>query len=316
MSKNILSEAHKATDKQLARMESHIRAIYKRAGKGLDAEAKRIMAIFEKQDAAQKANLAAGAITQEQYDEWRERAFTQAAHNRRLADRLAAEVVNADKTATAYINGELPGIYALNINAVNQTIKNAVRGYSFELLDAHTVRNLIKDNPNLLPFKKVNGQKVLRWAKSKITREITQGILRGESIPKIAKRLEKVTGMDERYAVTNARTAVTSAENKGRLDGMEDARDQGVVLEKEWLATHDARTRDWHADLDGQRKDTYEPFSNDFGKIMYPGDPTADAANVYNCRCTLITHVKGFIGKNGYAVANNGYENFRHVKHR
>lgn len=27
---------------------------------------------------------------------------------------------------------------------------------------------------------------------------------------------------------------------------------------------------------------------------MYPGDPTADPANIYNCRCTMIAQIKGF----------------------
>ena len=37
-----------------------------------------------------------------------------------------------------------------------------------------------------------------------------------------------------------------------------------------------------------------KPFENSIGKIMFPGDPSADGANVYNCRCTLVSKVKGF----------------------
>ena len=54
------------------------------------------------------------------------------------------------------------------------------------------------------------------------------------------------------------------------------------------------RSRDWHRDLDGVEVDIDEPFQNDFGDIMFPGDPTADGANVYNCRCTLGYRVVGF----------------------
>ena len=35
-------------------------------------------------------------------------------------------------------------------------------------------------------------------------------------------------------------------------------------------------------------------FENAIGKIMYPGDPSADGANVYNCRCTIAAKVIGF----------------------
>ena len=37
-----------------------------------------------------------------------------------------------------------------------------------------------------------------------------------------------------------------------------------------------------------------KPFSNDIGLIMFPGDPGAHPANVYNCRCTMAAVVKGF----------------------
>jgi uncharacterized protein with gpF-like domain len=95
-------------------------------------------------------------------------------------------------------------------------------------------------------------------------------------------------------AIRSARTIVTGAENKGRLDSFKRAEADGIILEKEWIATSDARTRDWHAELDGQTRPTDKPFENAIGKIMFPGDPSADGANVYNCRCSMSSVVKGF----------------------
>ena len=46
--------------------------------------------------------------------------------------------------------------------------------------------------------------------------------------------------------------------------------------------------------LDGQLADVDKPFHSELGDIMYPGDPEADPANVYNCRCTLAAKVLGF----------------------
>ena len=37
-----------------------------------------------------------------------------------------------------------------------------------------------------------------------------------------------------------------------------------------------------------------KPFENSLGKIMFPGDPSADGANVWNCRCSMAAVVKGF----------------------
>ncbi len=67
----------------------------------------------------------------------------------------------------------------------------------------------------------------------------------------------------------------------------------GIKLKKEWLATLDGRTRHEHRILDGQKVDTDKPFKVGGKEIMYPGDPTAPAHLVYNCRCTLIAALDG-----------------------
>lgn len=47
-----------------------------------------------------------------------------------------------------------------------------------------------------------------------------------------------------------------------------------------------------------------KPFESELGDIMYPGDPSADPANVYNCRCTIAARVIGF-GKTNEAQASD-----------
>ena len=111
---------------------------------------------------------------------------------------------------------------------------------------------------------------------------------------KISGLLSKVTGMNETAAIRNARTMVTGAENKGRQDSYARATADGIILAKEWIATNDGRTRHWHAELDGQTVPQDKPFSNAVGLIMFPGDPAAHPANVYNCRCSMAAVVKGF----------------------
>jgi hypothetical protein len=102
--------------------------------------------------------------------------------------------------------------------------------------------------------------------------------------------------MNKTQAIRSARTLVTGAENKGRLDSYKRAQDDGIVLQKEWLSSNDGRTR--HAHLPGSFGslivDIDKPFSNDIGLIMYPGDPGAHPANTYNCRCSMASVVKGF----------------------
>ena len=124
--------------------------------------------------------------------------------------------------------------------------------------------------------------------------EVLQGILQGEPMDRIASRLSKVTGMNETAAIRNARTMVTSAENKGRQDSYKRAEKDGIVMKREWIATNDGRTRHWHAELDGVEVDIDEPWVNEFGEIMFPGDPSADPANTYNRRCSMPANVIGF----------------------
>jgi SPP1 gp7 family putative phage head morphogenesis protein len=125
----------------------------------------------------------------------------------------------------------------------------------------------------------------------KINAETLQGILQGESMDKIAKRLRNVQEMNKTQAIRSARTIVTGAENKGRQDSYARAEADGIILQKEWLATNDGRTRHSHAVLDGAIVDQDKKFDNG---LMYPGDPSGRPEEVYNCRCTLVAKVNGF----------------------
>ena len=68
---------------------------------------------------------------------------------------------------------------------------------------------------------------------------------------------------------------------------MHDASEMGIKVKKKWIATLDSKTRDTHAELDGQEVDEDQPFVVNGMEIMYPGDPNADPSLVYNCRCSL-----------------------------
>ena len=75
---------------------------------------------------------------------------------------------------------------------------------------------------------------------------------------------------------------------------MADASKDGIILDKQWLATKDERTRDSHAHLDGEIRKWNERFSNG---LRYPQDPQGEAAEVYNCRCAMREITRGFYNK-------------------
>jgi SPP1 gp7 family putative phage head morphogenesis protein len=151
------------------------------------------------------------------------------------------------------------------------------------------VSKLLKDEPTLLPPRKVKHSEDVDWYHKIINNCVTQGIIQGESIQEIAKRIAETTGeRGEHAAIRNARTAMTAAQNAGRIEAMHEAQALGIKLQKRWLATLDSRTRDSHQHLDGQVQNVDDPFESDYGYIMFPGDPWAEPADVYNCRCTLL----------------------------
>lgn len=313
-------KAHRQTDKKLAKMEAHVREIYLQAEDDMRAKWEEFMQNAEKRteklrkrlDEALKGNdpkeiqEARAALQQRmEYVTFRNEQY------RKMVEQMAANYEHANEIALAYINDQLPEVYALNYNYIGKDIESKVgrtvqkafdKSFSFTLVDQHTVYLLATKNKSLLPYKKVNVPKDLRWNTKQINAQVMQGILQGESMYKIADRLQGVTDMTAKAAIRNARTMVTGAENAGRMHAAEDAINKGLVMKKCWLSAHDERTRDWHLELNGQQAENDEPFENDYGKIMYPGDPHAHPANVYNCRCTLTYTVVGFRKANGDIV--------------
>lgn len=295
-------KAHIWTDEKLEEMEKHLFAIYSKASKEIGKEWKRYLkeAGKEIKDLQEQYDLAKKGGDK---DEIRKagKALGQAKRERTimnkrfkdLSERTAIEISKVNETALAYINGELPEIYVTGYNALADAV-DGVGGYAFNLLDANTVKNLALADGSLLPYKKLDPAKDIPWNMKKINAEVLQGILQGESMDKIANRIGRVQQINANASIRTARTIVTGAENKGRQDSYEKATADGIILKREWIAAKDKRTRHAHLELDGQEKDIDKPFSNAIGLIMFPGDPGAHPANVYNCRCTLRAVVKGF----------------------
>ena len=286
-------KAHILTDKKLEEMERRLSAIYSEAQKDIQKKADEYFDKFKKADEEKRKLVKQGKLTDEEYKKWRQGKIMYGKRFTAMKEDIAKQLLNVNQTATAYINGELPEVYALNYNALAETV-DGVGGYSFTLVDPDTVKHLATTDKSLLPFRELDPAKDIPWNMKKINGQVLQGIVQGESIPNISKRIMNVQQMNKDAAIRSARTIVTGAENKGRLDSYKRAEADGIILQKEWIATNDARTRDWHNELDGVTKPIDKPFENAIGKIMFPGDPSADGANVYNCRCSMASVVKGF----------------------
>lgn len=196
----------------------------------------------------------------------------------------------------------MPEIYAINHNfGAYECEVGSGLDLSFTLYNREAVENIMREDPRLLPMPgkelsaRIAAGKDVLWNSQQIQSVMLQGILQGESIPIIAKRLRnEVSDSNRKASIRNARTMATTAENAGRLDSYKRAENMGLNIKKTWVATLDSRTRHAHRQLDGVTVPVDEPFMSEFGEIMCPGDRSADPAMIYNCRCTMISQIKGF----------------------
>lgn len=290
---------HKLTDKELAKLERRIAKLYREAGEELQATIDAYFEQFAKRDEEMKALI--GTVqngkewTEADYKQWRLNQIGRGERYQAMRDKVAHRVTDANAVAVSYTNDATPGIYSLNRNYAAYTIESVAGNVGFDLWDEQTVKRLIVEQPDLMPYyppKRALKRGIdLAYGKKQITASVTSSILQGKSIKHMANDLQKrITTMSRDSAIRTARTAVTGAQNAGRMDSYAAAEKMGVKLKKEWLATLDARTRHSHAMLDGEQVAQDKKFSNG---CRFPGDPQGPPWEIYNCRCTLIAAVEG-----------------------
>ena len=285
------------TDKELETLEKRIAEVFKEAEKDLDKEVKEYFAKFKFRDKEMQALVDAGEMTKEQYQQWR---LTQMGRGKRfeaLRDKVAERYTKANEVSNAYVNDMTPSIYSLNRNYEAYQIEKTVGSCDFTMWDESTVRRLLVEQPDLMPYyppsRALDRGIDLAYGKSQITKHVTSGIIRGLAPGKIASELmANLTEMNRSSAVRAARTGITTAQNAGRLDSYIAAEKMGIQIKRRWVCTKDSRTRLDHGLADGQIVvGTKQPFIVGGYKMMFPGDKSMNAPGfeIYNCRCTTRT---------------------------
>lgn len=295
------------TEKELKALEKRIYDSYKEAYNGLTDIIREYFAKFADRDASERARLDAGNITEEQYKQWRLAQIGRGKRFEALRDKVAERMTNANAAAVAYVNDATPGIYSLNRNFAAYTIEQVTGDVGFDLWDEQTVKRLIVEQPELMPYyppKRALKRGIdLAWGKKQITASVTSSILQGKSIKHMADDLQsRIVTMNRDSAIRTARTAVTGAQNAGRMDSYFAAEKMGIKCRKEWMATLDGRTRHSHATLDGEVVDNDKKFSNG---CRFPGDPQGRPEEIYNCRCTLVSVIERIDTSKGQRRARN-----------
>lgn len=294
MTPKVPDYGHRYADKKLAALLRRLKLSYRQAGLSLQQKIDDYMEQFEKEDAMMRALYDSGELSHEDFLKWRQKAVMETQQWKDMREQLTNDLMNQDRIATDIINDALPEVYAENHNyGTYEAEVGSGIDTTYTMYDKNTVARLLRENQDLLPnYHKpdLDISKDKLWNRQHIQSAVLQGILTGEPMGDIAKRFQDVVGMDERAAMRNARTAVTGAENAGRIDSYLRAEKMGIKMKQVWMATLDGRTRDSHAMIDGEKIDVGRKFSNG---CRYPGDPEGSPAEIYNCRCTLVAEVEG-----------------------
>lgn len=291
----------KYTDKELEKTEKKIQQIYSEAQKDIEDKLAKWSKKFVAKSNALWQQVQDGTLDYDDYSHWVDGQLFQSEQWESKKDQIIGIVQNANKEATKIINGGTISVFAENANWSHYEMEHDKGiNFGFGIYDANAVTNLIKNDPQVLPKWKVNEKKDYKWNSKKVNNSITQGIIQGEKLDEIAKRLAKgLASNNKNTMLTFARTAMTGAQNAGRNQGLMDAKDIGIEVVKEWVATLDHHTRTSHRHLDGEKQkvgDKWHPFKFSNG-CRYPGDPQGPPHEVYNCRCTLVGDIEKYPDK-------------------
>lgn len=133
-----------------------------------------------------------------------------------------------------------------------------------------------------------------------IVTEVERGIAEGRSLDRVTSDVQVIltaSGTDRwpNRARTVARTETIGAVNAGVYRGAQlEAEQRGDLAPfKQWISTEDKLTRPTHVAADKQRTLLSQSFIVGGARLLFPGDPRGPAAEVINCRCSLLPIVLG-----------------------
>ena len=125
--------------------------------------------------------------------------------------------------------------------------------------------------------------------KKRIAGTLSRGIAAGQGYDEIARNIANEANIGYNKAVRIARTEGARVYNTASYDACVTAKKKGADIVKQWDSTLDGLTRDSHRRVDGEIREVEKRFSNG---LMFPCDPAGEAAEVINCRCTLLQRAK------------------------
>ncbi len=299
-----MDKAYRASDRVEASAMDRVAKIYSGA---LETALKEKKGFFQKVvDVYTGKYPPPAGYTEEMAKAWREGFITELMRQQNLINDIADALAKAGVAVQPVIKDAMAEIYGINrkftVGKIEGKAQKAGLEVYFNQYDKRQIDILLRETQT--PFSKIayhnlgNDRIIVR----RLTTEMAQAVILGESRSKIVKRIQKVTGQSLYQAQRVVQTERTRVQSQARFEAGEEARVQGLNIVKRWSARM-IRTRDTHAELDGTEVPVDKPFVSPSGaELMYPGAPGAPAAEVINCQCVMETDVR--VGK---AVQHQGY---------
>ena len=303
-------KAHRLTDEKLEEMEKRLSAIYSRAEKTV----RKKMADYAKSIDEKSEELLQAYKNAETEDEKRKAKVAYIRFYRKLVKSkefvslsvtVADDLYKANVEASEYINSQTPSIYALNYNYINAEMAKDIDGFTpQEITDTEA------EKYSGYTQQAVDRKKDTEWNKDSLKKSVIAGSLLLLGASAIMKRSANSIAEKNRNSASMHNSGMgTDAENRARLDGMHRAEDMGNSITKIWISTLDNRTRDAHADRDGEEIALDDEFAPGLSR---PRDPNGTPEEICNCRCSLkygVGQSKGKTRSSRLGTVTGSYKN-------
>ncbi|HEX2866539.1 MAG TPA: phage minor head protein [Ignavibacteriales bacterium] len=219
-----------------------------------------------------------------------------------------SRLINLDRQ----IAGEIEALTKDNLKAITTCIEGfysesfMYTGYALEMgIKADLGFGIL--NPKTIQAAVLNPMDKIKWPDAlkanaenyanRISQEVRRGLITGQGYAKTAGKVTELTTKHANKTFRIVRTESHRVHNLGRIMGYEEgesaAEDLGFTTKRIWVATLDNKTRDSHAEMDGQEANENDMFVLPSGvETMGPG-LSGIAEEDINCRCTTRLEIVG-----------------------
>jgi len=197
-------------------------------------------------------------------------------------------VVNEVKGGLNDLVKRVTDLFSLDLNKFAVVVKATIRKnfeIGLEKAEVETNKNFVPDMEAidfLESYTFDNIKDMSEDVKGKLRGELERGIMAGEGVSKLSKRVKDILEVGKVRAEAISRTESLRAKNMGELSGWKQT---GLEIEKMWDAHLDARTSEQCKSLNGKWVDINSTFS-------WKGEAFQAPPGHVNCRSSLSFRLK------------------------